>query len=197
MTGVIFEDLDIEYASALADRANRLMLEHGVAPTSANFAIWFDYSRGTSSELRRAMDFLIVGKVKFDAATCQELFTKYVSAAASKAIRQIPEQLRAVMAEAKRYVASAIFSNQVQIRAIGEVAEKAQEGIEPTSLVQCLMEELAKATARATEREATCLRRIRSRDKSDRRAGVCERGDRLLGWDRRDRRKGELTWLRR
>lgn len=148
------EELDPDYAAALADRASRYMVQHGVTPTPGNFAVWFSYSRGTLPELKRAIDALIAGKRRFDANTNRELFSTYLApSSASKIIGDIPEQLKSVMTEAKRFVTVAIADNRTQIRAIGEVTEQAENGIDPRSLVECLMSELTKAATRASELE--------------------------------------------
>ena len=148
------EELDPDYAAALADRANRYMAQHGVTPTPDNFAVWFSYSRGDLPELKRAIDALIAGKTRFDANTNRELFSTHLaSGSVSKIIGDIPEQLKSVMTEAKRFVTAAIADNRTQIRAIGEVTEQAENGIDPRSLVECLMCELTKAATRASELE--------------------------------------------
>jgi hypothetical protein len=41
MTDAIREEIDRDYATALADRANRYMVQHGVTPTPSNLAVWF------------------------------------------------------------------------------------------------------------------------------------------------------------
>src|SRR6202041_503128 len=75
------------------------------------------------------------------------------------------------MAEAQRFVTQAIADNHPQIRAIGDVAERAESGIDPRPLVECLVDELTKAAARAskpeinlsdTSRELDTIRQARS-----------------------------------
>jgi diguanylate cyclase len=148
------EELDLDYATLLANRASHCMVQHGVAPTPDNFAVWFSYSRGTLPELKRAIDALIAAKRQFDANTSRALFSKYLAPSSdSKIIGDIPEQLKFVMTEAKRFVTDAIADNRTQMRAIGKVTEQAQNNIDPRSLVECLMCELTKAAARASELE--------------------------------------------
>jgi len=43
----------------LADRADSLMAEYGVAPTPNNFAVWFGYAGGTPPEPKRLIDVMI------------------------------------------------------------------------------------------------------------------------------------------
>ena len=148
------EELDPDYAAALADRANRYMARHGVTPSPGNFAVWYSYSRGIVPELKQAIDALIAGKKPFDADTNRKLFSTYLEpGSASKIVGDIPEQLKSVMTEAKRFVTAAIADNRTQIRAMGEVKEQAANGIDPRSLVECLVSELTKATTRASELE--------------------------------------------
>lgn len=154
MIAAAFEEIDLDYATAMAERANHYMAQHGVAPTPNNFAVWFNYSCNTKPELKRTIDILVAGKRRFDAATNRDLFSTYLAAGpASATVGDVPEQLKSVMAEAQRFVTQAIADNHIQIRAIGNVAEQAESGIDPRPLVECLMDELAKAAARATKLE--------------------------------------------
>ncbi|MGZ9125566.1 MAG: GGDEF domain-containing protein, partial [Candidatus Binatia bacterium] len=122
MSDPALEELDPDYAVGLADRANRYMVQHGVTPTPGNFTVWFSYSRGTLPDLKRAIDALIAEKRRFDANTNRELFSTYLAlTSASKIVGDIPEQLKSVMTEAKRFVTAAIADSRTQIRAIGEV----------------------------------------------------------------------------
>ena len=110
------EEIDLDYAIALADQANRHMAQHGVAPTPNNFAVWFNYSRGNLPELKRVMDILIAGNKRFDSSTNRELFSTYLAPEASgAAVGEIPDQLKSIMTEARRFVADAIADNRTQI----------------------------------------------------------------------------------
>jgi diguanylate cyclase len=165
MSDPAFEELDPDYAAALADRANRYMVQHGVTPTPGNFAVWFAYSRDASPELKRAIDALIAGKKLFDANTNRELFATYLApSSASKIVGNIPEQLKSVMTAAKRFVTAAIADGRTHIRAIGGVAEQAENGGDPKSLIESLMSELAKAATRASELETNLSETSRELD---------------------------------
>jgi diguanylate cyclase len=154
MIAAVFEETDLDYATAMAECANRHMAQHGVAPTPNNFAVWFSYSCNIQPELERTIDILIAGRKSFDPATNRELFSTYLASnSASAAVSDVPEKLKSVMAEAQRFVAQAIADNHTQIRAIGDVAERAESGIDPRPLIECLMDELAKAAARAAKLE--------------------------------------------
>lgn len=154
MIAAAFEEFDLDHATAMAERANRLMVQHGVAPTPNNFAVWFNYSCSTRPELKRTIDILIAGKRRFDPATNRELFSTYLAAgSAGTTVSDVSEKLKSVMAEAQRFVAQAIADNHTQIQAIGNVAERAESGIDPRPLVECLMDELTKAAARASKLE--------------------------------------------
>ena len=180
MTAVFLEEIDLDHATALADRANRLMAKHRIAPTPSNFAVWFNYSRGTLPELKRTVDVLLAGRQTFDSATNRELFKTYLApSSATTMVGNVPEQLKSVMTAAKQFVTDAISDNRTQIRAIGNVAEQAESGIDPRSLVECLVDELTKAAARAsrlelnlneTSRELDTIRE--SLDKAERRANT-------------------------
>ncbi|MGB8400275.1 GGDEF domain-containing protein [Bradyrhizobium sp.] len=130
------------------------MLQLGIAPTPGNFAVWFNYSRGTLPELKRTIDILIAGNKRFDSATNRQLFSTYLAPnSAGTTVGNLPEQLKSILTEAKRFVTIAIADNRSQIEAIGDVAEQAESGLDPTSLVERLVEELTKAATRASELE--------------------------------------------
>jgi diguanylate cyclase len=165
MSDPALEELDPDYAAALADRANRYIAQYGVTPTPGNFAVWFAYSRGASPELKRAIDALIAGKKPFDANTNRELLAIHLApSSASKIIGDIPERLKSVMTAAKQFVAVAIADSRTHIDAIGGVAERAENGGDPKSLVAALMSELAQAAARASELETNLTETSRELD---------------------------------
>jgi diguanylate cyclase len=154
MAAAAFDETDFDHATAMAERAHQLMAQHGVAPTPNNFAVWFNYSCNATPALKRTIDILIAGKRRFDVATNRELFSTYLAAGpAGGTGGDVPERLKSVMAEAQRFVSQAIADNHTQIRAIGDVAEQVESGIDPRPLVECLMDELAKAAARASKLE--------------------------------------------
>jgi diguanylate cyclase len=165
MTDAALEEIDLDYATALAERANRHMVQHGVAPTPNNFAVWFNYAYGTLPELRRTIDILVAGKKRFDSVTNRQLFSTYLASnSAGTTVDGVPEQLKYVLTEAKRFVTNAIADNRTQIRAIGDVAEQADSGFDPRSLVECLMDELTKAATRASELEVNLSETSRELD---------------------------------
>lgn len=154
MIGVASEELDLDYARALASQANRYMVQHGIAPTPNNFAVWFSYSIGASPELKRTIDVLVAGQKRFDSATNRELFSTHLApSSAGAVVGDVPAQLKLVLTEAKRFVTEAIADNRTQIRTIGDVAEQAESGFDPRSLVACLLEELTRAATRASQLE--------------------------------------------
>jgi diguanylate cyclase len=154
MIGGASEELDLDYATAVASQANRYMVQHGIAPTPNNFAVWFSYSSGASPELKRTIDVLVAGQKRFDSATNRELFSTHLSpSSAGAVVGDVPAQLKIVLTEAKRFVTEAIADNRTQIRTIGDVAEQAESGFDPRSLVACLLEELTRAATRASQLE--------------------------------------------
>jgi diguanylate cyclase len=100
------------------------------------------------------IDILIAGNKRFDSPTSRELFSTYLAPnSASTVVGEVPEQLKSIMTAAKRFVTDAIADNLTQIQAIGDVAEKAESGIDPRSMVECLLDELTKAATRASKLE--------------------------------------------
>jgi hypothetical protein len=53
-----FDDIDIEYATAMADRARTLMAKHGIPPTPQNYSVWFQYCLGTWRQFNKTIEIL-------------------------------------------------------------------------------------------------------------------------------------------
>lgn len=141
------------------------MSQQRVPPTPSNFYLWFQYSLGTSSDLKRAIDILIGNKRKFDATTNRDLFETYVgSDAAGGVVSNASQQLQSVMASAKQFLSVAIADNRSQMQAISEVADKSEAGVDPKLLVENLVNELAKAATRATKLETSFVESTRELD---------------------------------
>ena len=166
MTETPLDEIDFEYAAAVANRANQAMQQHGVPPTPNNFAVWFKYVLGTSPDLKRAIDILVGNKRKFDVATNHALFSTYVGARSGEeaVVENVSQQLHAVMAAATTFLGAAIADNRTQIRAISDVADQSETGVDPALLVQNLMSELTKAATRATKLETSFVETSRELD---------------------------------
>ncbi len=159
------DEVDFEYATSVAEKALRSMSQQRVPPTPNNFYLWFQYSLGTSSDLKRAIDILIGNKRKFDATTNRDLFETYVgSDAAGGVVSNASQQLQSVMASAKQFLTVAIADNRSQMQAISEVADQSEAGVDPKLLVENLMNELAKAATRATKLETSFVESTRELD---------------------------------
>jgi diguanylate cyclase len=166
VTGATFDELDFEYATTVAEKAMGAMAKQRVPPTPNNYHLWFRYSLGASSDLKRTIDILISNKRKFDKATNQDLFASYIGAQATEAavVHQVSQQLHGVMDSAKHYLTRAIADNRTQIEAMDEVADQSQAGVDPKVLIENLVSELAKATARAAKLEANFAEKSRELD---------------------------------
>ena len=159
------DEVDFEYATSVAEKAFRSMSQQRVPPTPNNFYLWFQYSLGTSSDLKRAIDILIGNKRKFDATTNRDLFETYVgSDAAGGVVSNASQHLQSVMASAKQFLTVAIADNRSQMQAISNVADKSEAGVDPKLLVENLMNELAKAATRATKLETSFVESTRELD---------------------------------
>lgn len=155
MAGQPIGDMDVEYATTIADRAIRLMSQQSVPPTPGNFAVWFEYSMGNSLALRKTIDILIAGKRKFDAATNHELYVTYVAPqSAPDPMSAIPEQLSGLIASAQQFLNVAVTDNRTQIKALGEVSSQVDTTADPRPIISKLVDELSRATARASTLEA-------------------------------------------
>ena len=154
MAGQPIGEMDVEYATTIADRAIRLMSQQSVPATPSNFAVWFEYSLGSSLALRKTIDILIAGKRKFDAATNHELYITYVAPqSAADPLGDLPEQLSGLIATAQQFLNTAVTDNQTHIKALGVVSSEAATS-DPRTIISKLVDELSKATARAATLEA-------------------------------------------
>jgi len=156
MTASALDELDFEYATSVALQAQALMAKHVVPPTPDNFAVWFKYALGTSPQLKAAINVLAGNKRKFDPATNRDLYRAYVGGqAAERAVDLgVSEQLSALMTNAQQFLSTAIVDNRQQMRALDDVAADAASPGDPRRLIEGLVQELAKATNRATTLEA-------------------------------------------
>jgi diguanylate cyclase len=166
VTVAALDEVDFEYATAVAEKAIRLMAQQRVPSTPNNFHTWFKYSLGTSKDLKRAIDILVGNKRKFDATTNRDLFAAYVgpNVADDPDLNNVSQQLHSVMGSAKQFLTVAISDNRSQIRAIGDVADQTEAGVDPKLLVENLVNELAKAATRATKLEASFVESTRELD---------------------------------
>lgn len=156
MADDILNDMEVEYATTVADRAIRSMSLQSVPATPNNFAVWFNYAMGTSPALRKTIDILIGNRRKFDSAINHELYVTYVNpqSDAGTAAGDFPEQLQGVISTARQFLAAAISDNRTQIEALGEVSSQVETTSDPRSIIEKLVTELSKATTRASALEA-------------------------------------------
>ena len=161
-----FDEVDFDYATVIADRANRLMSEQAVPPTPENFSVWYDYAMGASPALRQTIDTLIVNKRKFDSAVNRDLYVTYVNPRSDNAVaEEFPEQLRGVISGAKEFLETAISDNRTQIEALGEVSSQFQAVGDPRPIIEKLVKELSNATTRASGLETNFLKTSEELDK--------------------------------
>jgi hypothetical protein len=107
-----FDEVDFDYATTIADRANRSMSQHAVPPTPNNFSVWFSYAMGASPALRKTIDILVGNKRKFDSSINRDLYVRYVDPQPDAgAADDFPEQLRGVISSATQFLTTAISDN--------------------------------------------------------------------------------------
>ena len=170
MAGDLFGDMDVEYATTVADRAIRSMSQQSVPVTPGNFSVWFDYAMGTSPALRKTIDVLIGNKRKFDASINRELYATFVKPqSGADAAGDFPEQLQGVISTAREFLATAISDNRTQIEALGQVTSQVNSQVQvngdPRSIIEQLVAELARATSRAAALETNFLATTQELDK--------------------------------
>jgi diguanylate cyclase len=166
VTAAALDEVDFEYATAVAEKAKLLMAQQRVPPTPNNFHTWFKYSLGTSPDLKRAIDILVGNKRKFDTTTNHDLFATFVAPHTSGEtdLNNVSQQLHTVMASAKQFLTVAIADNRSQIQAMNDVADQTEVGVDPKLLVENLLNELAKTVTRATKLEASFVESTRELD---------------------------------
>jgi len=154
-----FDEIDFDYATTIADRANRFMLKHGVPPTPDNFSVWFHYAMGASPALRKTIEILVVNKRKFDSAVNHDLYVTYVNPTHDRSTTEdFPEQLRSVIEGAKEFLATAISDNRDHIETLGEVSSQCQPTADPRPIIEKLVKELSNATTRSSALEANFVK---------------------------------------
>jgi diguanylate cyclase len=156
-------EIDFDYATTTADRANRLMTQHGVPPTPDNFSVWFYYAMGGSLTLKKTIDILLASKRKFDSTVNRDLYVTYVQPHASTS-GDFPEQLRGVIASAQEFLTTAISDNRAQMENLGEVKSECQAAVDPRPIIERLVKELSHATTRSSALEANFLQTTKDLD---------------------------------
>jgi diguanylate cyclase len=159
------DEIDFDYATTLADRANGFLAQHRVPPTPENFAVWFYYAMGGSLTLRKTIDILIANKRKFDSVVNRDLYVTYVKPHSDPGLSEdFPEQVHAVISSARDFLATAISDNRSQMESLGEVKSECQAAADPRPIIEKLLKELSSATSRSTALEANFLRTTKDLD---------------------------------
>ena len=159
------DEIDFDYATTLADRANGFLAQHRVPPTPENFAVWFYYAMGGSLTLRKTIDILIANKRKFDSVINRDLYVTYVKPHSDPGLNEdFPEQVHGVIASAQDFLATAISDNRSQMETLGEVKSECQAAADPRPIIEKLLKELSSATSRSTALEANFLRTTKDLD---------------------------------
>ncbi len=159
------DDIDFDYATTIADRANGFMAQHRVPPTPDNFAVWYYYAMGGSIALKKTIDVLIANKRKFDSVISRDLYFTYVKPHLDPAPSEdFPEQLHGVIESAKEFLSTAISDNRAQMENLGEVTSECQTTADPRSIIEKLLMELSNATSRSSALEANFLRTTKDLD---------------------------------
>jgi diguanylate cyclase len=158
-----YNEIDFDYATSTADRANRVMVQHGVPPTPDNFSVWYYYAMGGSLTLKKTIDILIANKRKFDSAINRDLYVTYVNPHSSTS-GDFPEQLRGVIESAKDFLATAISDNRTQMETLDDVSSQCKPTADPRPIIEMLVKELSHATTRSSALEANFLQTTKDLD---------------------------------
>jgi diguanylate cyclase len=148
------DELDLEYAAFIAERAVSLMQRLKIAQTPANYSVWFNYCQGTSPKLKRAIDTLLETETRFDAATSAALVSTFGNGDTVAAVsNDVSKRLGSLMQDAQGFLQVAIADNRKQMAAMGEVAHEVGAGADPGAVIDGLVAELSKSVARASKLE--------------------------------------------
>ncbi len=148
------DELDVEYAAFIAERANALMSRLKIAQTPANYAIWFNYCQGTSPQLKRAIDTLLENETPFDASTSAALISTFGNGETTVAVSSdVSKRLGSLMQDAQGFLKVAIADNRKQMLAMGEAASEVGSGADPAAVIDGLVAELSKSVSRASRLE--------------------------------------------
>lgn len=91
--------LQEEAAFDYAKRALPLMARHGVKPTPKNYAVWYVYISGGSSELIKEIDAIIKERMVFTNELSDYLYSKYVSTGNTQIVQQTTAGAYKLLAE--------------------------------------------------------------------------------------------------
>ena len=149
-----YDDIDVEYATTVSNRAIQSMSQLSVPATPSNFGVWFHYMLGNPPGLRKTIDVLLSNKRKFDAAINRELYTTFINTHSGVLpAGDAPLQLNGIINSAKQLLGDAIADNKTQMATLGEVSARVGANSDPRPIIQTLISELAKANSRASALE--------------------------------------------
>jgi diguanylate cyclase len=148
------DELDFDYAAFVAERATSLMSRLKIAPTPANYSIWFNYCQGSSPALKRAIDGLFENDANFDASTHAALISTFGNGETSAAVSSdVSRRLDSLMQDAQGFLQVAIADNRTQMLAMGKVANDVGTEADPGALIESLVAELSRSVSRASKLE--------------------------------------------
>lgn len=157
-----FEFIDLDYAVSLSKQALDYMSRHRVPPSPDNFAIWFRYAARSSAELNKTIDVLIGNRKSFDEQVNRDLVRIYL---AGDQPADVSSKVRDLVISARTLLTSAIDDQTVHISALRDLSAQASQG-DPNVLISKLVDELLKATSRATRLESNFFKTSQELDQA-------------------------------
>jgi diguanylate cyclase len=157
------EDIDFDYATAVAERAYALMAQHAVPPTPDNFAVWFQYCRGTWPQFNKTIEIIASSKRPFDLTANRSLHAAYLKQAEHSGSSDATDRLQRLLVEARGFLTAAAEDNHAHIKTLGGYAHRARSMQEPLAIIASLVDELSLAATRASKLEdrlACCSREL-------------------------------------
>jgi len=119
VTAAALDEVDFEYATAIAEKAKLLNGATARAADAEQFSYLVQVFARHSPDLKRAIDILVGNKRKFDTTTIMTCLRPYVAPHTSGEtdLNNVSQQLHTVMASAKQFLTVAIADNRSQIQA--------------------------------------------------------------------------------
>lgn len=162
-----FDKVDFGYATAVANQAIKSMSKQAVPPTPKNFEVWFNYSCGVSTTLKKAIDILIGNKRRFDASVNSDLFLTYINSQTldRNVANQLSGQIETVISSARDFLKVAVSESRSQIQALGDVSSQVEASADPKLIIERLVSELSMAAIRASKLETNFAKTSEEMDK--------------------------------
>ena len=152
--------MEFERSRSFGQAALKAMVEHEVAPTPQNYAVWYAYTDGTVPELKKTIDILISNKQPFTIDLCTELYARFFDATGQLGLLQnAGGRLRQIVDQVRRQVDSAAGEVNAFGRSLDDFSSAIGDEKAPTDL-RDLVTSMVAETQRVAERNRSLEERL-------------------------------------